>query len=433
MEKTTRTILIVEDEERIAQLIRKLIHFDELGLRCQDTAKNGQEGYDAILKNSPDIVITDIRMPKINGLDLIEMVRRQRPQIRFIVLSGYKEFEYAHRALQYEVDGYLLKPINETELNETLRRIVGTLDAKRQAASEALRMQQEVQESRQIIRRDFLRTIIEQEENGELDELALNGPLPVEMAGDLFRGIDIKLDNPTPEEGNRKEEKQIAERVISIVEKNLDKYTQEILCCEKEALHIYALFNYRSENSREIRSAISEILSQIKEYLLRFEQYEATIGIGMEKTLFSETRISIHEASRAVGNRIGLGCGRLIYAENLKNLSAAANPVPNAAGNLSHHFIFIFWLHCAACGILALQPGIKPLPMAVKVWHPNHWTTREFPTTFKGLEHPWILENSIRRQEYSGCILFLFLTSNSDQPRFFRNHDPNSRGSYGLG
>ena len=101
--------------------------------------------------------------------------------------------------------------------------------------------------------------------------------------------------------------------------------------------------------------------------------------------------------------------------------------------HLPHHFIFIFWLHCAACGILALQPGIKPLPMAVKVWHPNHWTTREFPTTFKGLEHPWILENSIRRQEYSGCILFLFLTSNSDQPRFFRNHDPNSRGSCGLG
>ena len=334
MDNSTRKLLIVEDEERIGQLIRKLIHFDELRLECQGIAKNGQDGYNAILQNPPDIVITDIRMPKINGLDLIEMVRRQYPGIRFIVLSGYKEFEYAHRALQYEVDGYLLKPINESELNETLRRIVGTLDAKRQADSDAQRMQKEVQESRQIIRRDFLRTIIEQEENGELDAPLPDGPFSVEMTGDLFRGIDIKLDNPNPEEVSRMEEKRIAERIISIVEKNLSGCAQEVLCCEKEAFHIYALFNYRSENSRMIRGAISEILSKTKEYLLRFEQYEATIGIGMEKTLFSETRVSIREANRAVLNRIGLGCGRLIYAETLKDLPHSENPVRSAAGNL---------------------------------------------------------------------------------------------------
>lgn len=334
MDNTTRKLLIVEDEERIGQLIRKLIHFDELRLECQGVANNGQEGLDMILQGRPDIVITDIRMPKINGLDLIEMVRRQYPNIRFIVLSGYKEFEYAHRALQYEVDGYLLKPINEAELNETLRRIVGTLDAKKQADSEAQRMQQEVQESRQIIRRDFLRTIIEQEENGELEALPQDESFPVEMTGDLFRGIDIKLDSPNPEDISRKEEKRIAERVISIVEKNLDGCAQEVLCCEKEALHIYALFNYRTDCSREIRSAVSEILSQIKEYLLRFEQYEATIGVGMEKTRFSETRISIREANRAVQNRIGLGCGRLIYAESLKDLPPGENPSRSTAGTL---------------------------------------------------------------------------------------------------
>lgn len=133
MERAARTILIVEDEERIAQLIRKLIHLEELGLSCTGIAKNGQEGYETIMKDRPDIVITDIRMPRINGLDLIEMVRQQHPEVRFIVLSGYKEFEYAHRALQYEVDGYLLKPINEAELNETLGRIVGMLDAREEA------------------------------------------------------------------------------------------------------------------------------------------------------------------------------------------------------------------------------------------------------------------------------------------------------------
>ena len=334
MENTTRKLLIVEDEERIGQLILKLIHSDELRLVCQGVAKNGQEGYDAILGDPPDIVITDIRMPKINGLDLIGMVRRQYPEIRFIVLSGYKEFEYAHRAMQYEVDGYLLKPINETELNETLRRIVGTLDRKRQADFEAQRMKQEVQESRHIIRRDFLRTIIEQEELGEAETVPADGPFPVEMTGDLFRAIDIKLDRQNPEEESRTEEKQIAGRVMAIVEQRLGECAEEVLCCEKEALHIYALFNYRTEHSRKIRGAVSEILSQIKEYLLRFEQYEATIGIGGEKDRFSLTRVSIREASRAVGNRIGLGSGRLIYAESLSLPSERTNPVRGSAPRL---------------------------------------------------------------------------------------------------
>ena len=68
MENTARKLLIVEDEVRIGQLIRRLIHFDELNLECLGTAENGKDGPDMILREHPDIVITDIRMPKINGL-----------------------------------------------------------------------------------------------------------------------------------------------------------------------------------------------------------------------------------------------------------------------------------------------------------------------------------------------------------------------------
>ncbi|MBP3872827.1 MAG: response regulator [Lachnospiraceae bacterium] len=336
MEKLMRRLLIVEDEVRIGQLIRKLIHFDELQLVCDGIAGNGKDAYDMIMASQPDIVITDIRMPKINGLDLIGMVRSKYPDIRFIVMSGYKEFEYAHRALQYDVDGYILKPINGNELNEALRRIVGTLDDKKREVSEKQKLEMDVKKSRQIIRRDFLRNIIEQEESGELEELTGDGSFPVELTGELFRGIDIKLDSQHPEESSRKEEQQIAARIISIVEKSLGGCAQEVLCCEKEALHIYCLFNYHAEHSREIRTAVSEILSQIKEYLLRFEQYEATIGIGMEKEHFSETRVSIREANRAVGNRISLGSGRLIYADVLKDLPPYVSPVRGAVQELQN-------------------------------------------------------------------------------------------------
>ncbi len=335
MDEKKLRLLIAEDETRIGQLIRKLIHWEELHLECAGVVENGKDAYQAIERDHPDVVITDIRMPKINGLDLIEMVRKQYPDIRFIVLSGYREFEYAHRALQYEVDGYLLKPINEAELNEALAKTVAALDDKRREAIEKQQMQREVDESRQIIRRDFLRTIIEQEESGAFTDMEAEGRIPVELTGDIFRAIDIKLDAADPDVVTRKEEKMIADRVTAIVEQNFSGFTDEVLCCEKDSMHIYCLFNYRSGKSKEIRNCISLILSEIKNYLIRFEQFEVTIGIGSERAAFPETRISIREANRAVNNRIHLGCGRLIYSENVEDLRLYVSPVKGAAEELT--------------------------------------------------------------------------------------------------
>ena len=113
MQKRKWRVLIVDDEFRIGMLIKKLIRWEEFPLECADIVDNGEAAFHIIKEREPDIVITDIRMPKINGLDLICMTRELKKDIKFVVISGYKEFEYAHRALQYGVDDYLLKPINE--------------------------------------------------------------------------------------------------------------------------------------------------------------------------------------------------------------------------------------------------------------------------------------------------------------------------------
>lgn len=93
--------------------------------------------------------------------------------------------------------------------------------------------------------------------------------------------------------------------------------TEEILICEKENLHIYCLFNYEFSKSKAIKNSINDILLEIKNYLMGFEQYEVTIGIGTERREFAEIRFSIKEANRAVGNRIKQGVGRIIYAETI--------------------------------------------------------------------------------------------------------------------
>ena len=124
MQKKKWHVLIVDDELRIGTLINKLIHWDEFNLECVDVVDNGEKAFEIIQSDRcPDIVLTDIRMPKISGLDLIRMTREHHRDVKFIVISGYKEFEYAQQALQYGVEDYLLKPINEEELNHVMRKI----------------------------------------------------------------------------------------------------------------------------------------------------------------------------------------------------------------------------------------------------------------------------------------------------------------------
>lgn len=316
-------VLIVDDEFRIGMLIKKLIHWDKFSMECVDVVDNGGTALGIIRETRPDIVITDIRMPKINGLDLIRMTREREKDIKFIVVSGYKEFEYAHRALQYGVDDYLLKPINETELNEVLGKIYNGLLTREKEQRERKELQETISESRQIIKRDFLKNIIEQEEEIDVEDSK------VSLEGEIYRGIDIKLDYVDYGRSDKKQDKLTVERVISTVEKILKAETEEVLICEKENLHIYCLFNYDCSKSKVIRISINDILSEIKDYLIGFEQYEVTIGVGTERTEFGEIRFSIKEANRAVGNRIKFGTGRLIYADSIArpDRKSARNPV----------------------------------------------------------------------------------------------------------
>ena len=311
MQKRKWQVLIVEDEFRIGMLIKHLIRWDEFNMECVDVVDNGESAFELIQRVPLDIVITDIRMPKMNGLDLISKARELHEEMKFIVISGYKEFEYAHRALQYGVDDYLLKPINENELNKVMKKLHTELMEKYQQSIEQMEMREAVSESRQIIKRDFLKNIIEQEDEIQPEDTR------VPLEGEIYRGIDIKLDYVDYNKHDKKQDKLTVERITSSVESILQTEAEEVLICEKENLHIYCLFNYDCSKTKEIRNRISDILSSVKEYLMGFEQYEVTIGVGTERTEFSEIRFSIREANQAVGNRIKLGVGRIIYAESI--------------------------------------------------------------------------------------------------------------------
>ena len=113
-------LMIVDDEQIIREALSEMVDYPSIGYELVATAKNGMEAFDIIRDEYPDVVVTDIRMPFINGLELIERSIKSDADISFVLLSGYGEFEYARQAMRYGVRHYLLKPTDRQELIDTL-------------------------------------------------------------------------------------------------------------------------------------------------------------------------------------------------------------------------------------------------------------------------------------------------------------------------
>ncbi|QJD87065.1 response regulator transcription factor [Cohnella herbarum] len=121
-------VLLVDDEKIILDGISQMIDWSSIGTELIGTAPNGLEAYERINELMPDVVVSDIRMPGMDGLELVAAVHASHPNVRFVLLSGFGEFDYASRAMQYGVKHYLLKPTNEKKIAEALTEIVEELN-----------------------------------------------------------------------------------------------------------------------------------------------------------------------------------------------------------------------------------------------------------------------------------------------------------------
>lgn len=123
-----KKVMIVEDEELILQGIKNIVDWDGLDLQVAHMAHNGLEALEMWEKEPVDIIITDIDMPEMSGLELLRRIRSKEEHVRFIILTGFDEFEYAREAIRLEVENYILKPINEEELEQQLKKAIVKLE-----------------------------------------------------------------------------------------------------------------------------------------------------------------------------------------------------------------------------------------------------------------------------------------------------------------
>jgi|GEM_PF-57322 len=175
------TVLLVDDERLILDGITRMVDWSSLRTELAGTARNGLEAYERIRERTPDIVISDIRMPGMDGLELVAKTCETHPGVRFILLSGYGEFEYARQAMQYGVRHYLLKPTSETKIAQALREVVEELERGEEREAFVRQMNQRLAKVMPHVKEQVLKEFVINKTYGRQDWAYYRGLFRLEM------------------------------------------------------------------------------------------------------------------------------------------------------------------------------------------------------------------------------------------------------------
>ena len=172
-------ILLADDEEEVRKAIIRKIDWESLGFLVAGDADNGEEALEKIEQLKPDVIMTDIRMPYMDGLTLAARVRQKYPSIKILIFSGYDDFEYAKEAIKLNVTEYILKPVNGQELTKILARVRDCLDEEIEQRRNVRLLRESYQNSLPILRELFLNDLVrgnvpEEEVRPKLEEYNLD-------------------------------------------------------------------------------------------------------------------------------------------------------------------------------------------------------------------------------------------------------------------
>ena len=303
-------VVVADDESFICNMLARIIRWDELGLTLAGTAHDGAELLEVIAAENPDIAVTDISMPKMDGLEVIRSVRESGGRCRFIIISGYQHYRYACNTLRYDVDDYLVKPVDETELNTALALIARSLrstDDPAAARSERTRRAAFVEEGMYALRTEP-RTIEE-----------LNAAWGLRLRPGVFRVAFTKLERSRQEE----DVSSVVAKLRSVTESVLAPLCMELVCSESDE-GVLALANYAPERAREVDHSLELLLEKARSVVGMFGGMGATVCAGEPETdaaQLARARLSVRDAEWA---RIFYGTGRVVSAGELPSVANEA-------------------------------------------------------------------------------------------------------------
>lgn len=318
------TVIIADDEPKIIQLIKQLGHWDALGIEIVAECTTGQDAYDCICQFKPDLVLSDIKMPVFDGLELIKRVRQAEINPFFVLISGYRHFEYARSAVQLNVVDYLLKPIQEEQLNQVLEKVCLNIDSQRQ---EQLNMAtlSDLQPMRQLLLREkfwepLLKGMWEKESLPHLCSIeACNEMLGMDITHGCFLALCIVSSlNAMFEEANSLGNLKIEH----FIEENLNHQMQ--VYYNRTFMGYVLIFNYQPEQRESVRLAIKALYYYILDLREVYGEMKLNFGISSETSDFSELSKILSEALSAEWGRLmtaGNGIMEFKQIEQLPQIS----------------------------------------------------------------------------------------------------------------
>ncbi|WP_411335802.1 helix-turn-helix domain-containing protein [Ruminococcus gauvreauii] len=309
-------VMIAEDEIAIANLIKNLIDFERLNLEFIGFALNGQIAYEMILSEKPDIVITDISMPVMNGLELIEKSKDEKLPVHFIIISGLTYFNYALSAIKMGVEDYLLKPINQTELNDVLEKTILKIVSALQVDFQIQKLGIDTHLQTQKLRRSFIMDILYDKEHPvELNELQINEEYGFSFLSDtpFLMGITL-IDGIL--------ELNLATQNV-IIEQLMRNFQTEMkdLCIDMEVYNknnqFIFLLNYDPDQESRILGSIAAIREDLASYLSAYEGLQLTISCGVTAPRIQNLPYSLDTAQKVLNARIIQGSQHVLFAKEL--------------------------------------------------------------------------------------------------------------------
>ncbi|MDR0884770.1 MAG: response regulator [Clostridiales Family XIII bacterium] len=336
-------VIIADDEPKVANLIVHLVDWDALDMDVVAVAKDGDEALEFIMDLSPDIVITDIRMPGLTGIEMIAAAKKIVPNLDFIIISGFKHFEYAHTAIKYGVVDYLLKPIDQAELNSTLLRMKEAHEQNTKLLSDMDRMIKASEDATKMNRQklfDYLvdRSALEQDQKkiqtAIFTESYMNEQLNYHFAEDAYLIVAIKIDARYDDIHSGVID-TFESRAYEVIDTGLRR-----LCIDLNYTYykskILIVLNYEKSAGNLVRSMLKDVYSEIKIQNRLLQSAIFTMVAGPEVSELESLVESYQTVRFHVQQRLIDGNGRFIDLIHEKRYAEERSTERSAKCNADH-------------------------------------------------------------------------------------------------
>ena len=303
-------VFLVEDEMVIRRGIKNSIDWEKEGYIFCGEASDGELAYPMIIKEKPDILITDIRMPFMDGLELCKLVKKELPNIKILILSGYDEFDYAKEAIRLGVTEYLLKPISSGKLLEALNGVSESIRREKEDKDLVRKYMEEMRENTEHEKQKFFEQMIA----GNLsmaDALETGKKYEMNLSAGMYNLLLFRF---TLGEENRKSGELLGEAEYAI-----EKLTErlEYVFEFQRGVEGWA-FLLMADDEEQMSERVKELSKDLEEIMKNYSTIAYFGGIGQPVARLRELEESFREAERALAARFTMELNRIISVEDIR-------------------------------------------------------------------------------------------------------------------